>query len=386
LTETVSGGRANAFNSLELLLGNCVACATPFSLNVTNVIDTSATLSWFESDSVVGSDLRYRLVGDTSWIEIDNANTPFDLNGLIGCSDYEFQVAATCTDTTTGYSESYLFSTEGCCFAPENISINAVSNDEIVISWDPAFAALGYVINSKTQYDTEWTQTTVNSSSITFSDLSVCTNYEFELATICTIDSTSEFSDTLYYTTECPCAIPENIDTIDVYDYNATILWDASENADHYNLRYRVFGGIEWTIVQTTDISVTLDSLDLCTFYQYQVQTICPIANSEFSDANIFKSACTVGISELENVANLSIYPNPIIDQFVININLVEKEDIFVEIYNTSGQLMRSNLFVDSQSGPNTLEINGLEDLPSGLYFVKMQIGSGQLTKKVIKN
>ena len=206
------------------------------------------------------------------------------------------------------------------------------------------------------------------------------------LATICTVDSTSEFSDTLFYTTECPCAIPENIDTVDVFDYNATIFWDATENADHYNLRYRIFGGIEWTTIQTTDVSVTLDSLDLCTFYQYQVQTICPIANSEFSDPTIFKSACTVGISELENVTDLSIYPNPIFDQLIININLVEKEDIFVEIYNTSGQLMRSNLYADLQSGQNTLEIKSLEKLPSGLYFVKMQIGGEQITKKVIKN
>ena len=385
LNETVTGGRANAFNSLELLLGNCEACATPFALNATNVIDTSATLSWFESDSVLVSDLRYRIVGDTSWINIEDASTPYDLNGLFGCSDYEFQVAATCTDTSTEYSESYLFSTEGCCFAPENISINAVSNDEIVISWDPAFAALGYVINSKTQYDSEWTETIVNSSSITFSDLSVCTNYEFELATICTIDSTSEFSDTLYFTTECPCAIPENIDTSDVFDYNATIFWDASDNADYYNLRYRIFGGIDWTTVQTSDISFTLDSLDFCTFYQYQVQTICPIANSEFSDVKIFKSACTVGLSDLENVNGLSIYPNPIVDQLLIDFNLTEHENILIKIFNTTGQIVRSVNFKDNIIGHNTLRINNLNDIPAGLYFIEMQVGTQSITKKVIK-
>ena len=130
LLETTSGGRANAFKSLELLLQNCGTCVTPYSLEATNVIDTSAILSWFESDSVLVADLRYRMVGDTTWIEINDAENPYELTGLAGCNEYEFQVAATCSDTATAFSDSYFFDTEGCCFEPQNISINPISMSE----------------------------------------------------------------------------------------------------------------------------------------------------------------------------------------------------------------------------------------------------------------
>jgi hypothetical protein len=385
LLETVSGGRANAFKSLELLLGNCGSCTTPYSLNATNVIDTSATLSWFESDSVLVADLRYRMVGDTIWVEVDDASNPYDLTGLLGCNEYEYQVAATCSDSATDYSNSYFFNTEGCCFEPQNISIDPVSADEIILSWDSTYAALGYIVNYKDANAPDWTSLQVTNSFVSINNLDGCTNYKFELATICTQDSISGFSDTLFYVTECICDFPANIDTMDVLEENTTIIWDESANAESYVLRYRQFGLVDWNIFETTDLYQELDSLKPCTNYQYQVQTICPIGNSIFSQLSIFKTICPVGINEIEGVSELIIYPNPVVDELLVELKLTTKKEISIQIINTTGQLIKSVDFENTTQGHNQLKINDLKNLPKGLYFVKIKSGDQSILKKIIK-
>lgn len=385
LTETVTGGRANAFKSLELLLGNCGSCSTPFSLNATSIVDTSATLSWFESDSVLVADLRYRMIGSTTWIDVSDASTPYELTGLSGCNEYEFQVAATCSDTTTDYSNSYVFSTEGCCFEPQNITINPVSTTEIIISWDSIYAALGYIVNYKDETAQNWTSIEVTTSSAPISDLESCTNYEFELATICSQDSTSGFSQTLFFATECICETPANVDTLNVLQESATIIWDASENAIAYNVRYRQFGLIDWNNYETSDLFLKVDSLIFCTNYQYQVQTICPIGNSSFSQMQIFKTLCTTGIHEIEEVSDLTIYPNPVIDEFYVQFELSNQKEIAIQIINTAGQVITSSNFGSRIQGFNQLKINDLTDLPKGIYFVKINLGDQAILKKIIK-
>jgi subtilisin family serine protease len=385
LLETSTGGRVNAFNSLQLLLGNCGACPTPYSLNSANLTDTSAVLSWFESDSILVSDLRYKPVGDTTWIEINDVSAPFELTGLVGCDDYEFQVAATCSDTATGYSNSHFFSTEGCCLAPENINIEPVSVDEILLSWDSIYGALGYIIEYKAESDLGSTILQVNNSSAAITNLSACTIYQFELATVCTPDSTSEYSDTIFYTTECPCGVPENIDTIDVMIENATIAWDAALYGENYIIRYRKFGLIDWIFDETTDVFLTLNSLQGCTIYQYQIQTICPIGNSNFSGSKIFKTACPVGIDEIEGVSGLVIYPNPVINELLIGFDLETQKDISIQLFNTAGQLLKSTFFKNTIQGNNQLEIKNLGDLPKGLYFVKISSEDQTILKKIIK-
>ncbi len=385
LLETVTGGRANAFNSLQLILENCGSCPTPGSLSAENLSDTSATLSWFESDSVLVSDLRYRIVGDTSWIEIDDVSAPFDLTGLLGCSDYEFQVEANCSDTISGFSNSSFFSTEGCCYNPQNIVIAPVSMDEIIISWDSIYGVMGYLVNYKAEEDANWTPVETNSASISINNLAACTEYLFELATICTPDSTSGFSDTLSYLTDCPCEMPENIDTFDILTEFATIIWDDATNAENYEVRFRQFGLSEWNYNETPNLYIVLDSLIPCTNYQYQVRTLCPIAISNFSGIRIFKTACPVGIDEIEGLSDLILFPNPVDDKLQIEFDLKSQKEISILIYNTSGQLVNSAFFEDTSTGHNQLVINNLGDMAKGLYFVKINLGNQSLLKKIIK-
>ncbi len=384
--ETVTGGRVNVFNSLQLLMQDCGGCSVPYALNATNVIDTSALLSWYQADSVISVELRYRLADDTTWTIVQDAVSPFLLSGLAGCDDYVFQVAGMCGDTSTAFSDSFAFSTEGCCFAPGNIIINPISDDEIEIVWDSAYAALGYIVHFKDQNATEWNSQTVNVSSAAFGDLSVCTIYEFELATLCTPDSVSEFSQTLVYTMDCPCDLPLTVDTVDVFTDNATIVWDACENADTYLLRYRRFGLVDWQYFQTNDLFQIIDSLLPCTFYQYQIQTVCPIANSDFSIPKNFKTDCISSNIELETISDIGIYPNPFTNKLLLEFELAAPKDIIIRLYNPAGQLMVAQYHDQLAQGHNQLLIENLDHLAKGIYFLKMNIDGQFVVRKIVKD
>ena len=166
---------------------------------------------------------------------------------------------------------------------------------------------------------------------------------------------------------------------------NATVIWDASSNAEMYSVRYRKFGLIDWNVLETNELYLTIDSLEPCTNYQYQVRTVCPIANSNFSNSNIFKTLCPVGINEIEGLSDLVVYPNPVVDELLVEFDLANQKDISVKIFNTTGQLISSSSFNNTNQGHNQLKINDLSNMSMGLYFIKINLGDQSILKKVIK-
>ena len=93
---TVTGGRLNVNNSMNLLLNNCGACPGPYNLSTSETIDISTQISWTLSDTVPTADLRWRLMGDTIWNPLLNITSPFLLDGLTTCTEYEYQVKSSC--------------------------------------------------------------------------------------------------------------------------------------------------------------------------------------------------------------------------------------------------------------------------------------------------
>lgn len=104
---TVTGGRINAFNSLQSIMDNCGACPTPYSVNAEAVDATTATVSW-NSTSAGPFNLQYHPVGDTTWTVMNGlVNTSFQASNLQPCTAYEFQVEAVCDSLSSGYSSTF---------------------------------------------------------------------------------------------------------------------------------------------------------------------------------------------------------------------------------------------------------------------------------------
>ena len=82
---------------------------------------------------------------------------------------------------------------------------------------------------------------------------------------------------------------------------------------------------------------------------------------------------------ELVNNFNLSYYPNPVAN--TLNLKTDEAIDE-IRIYSVLGQEVMRKKYTTSQ-----LQINlDMQQLNSGTYFVKVQIGDKTKTVKIIKN
>lgn len=182
---TVTGDRLNVNNSMQLLLAACGPCPEPYNLGTQNLTDTQANLVWTSPGSAISDTLRWRVVGDTNWTVINGVSSPLLLNGLTGCTDYEFEVKSSCDTIASGYSSTYLFRTDGCCELPQNISLTGITETTTTATWESILAATGYNLRYRTIGTTTWVTATTTDTTIELTGLTGCTAYEIEIQTIC---------------------------------------------------------------------------------------------------------------------------------------------------------------------------------------------------------
>lgn len=182
--EVKTGGRVNAFNSLQILLQSCGPCPKPYSIALTNVIDTSAFLTWKSTDSTLQTILRWRMAGDTIWNSQENAVSPFAFTGLLACTEYEFQLEDACADTTSGYTNPFIFKTDGCCEPPGGLKVNFVISTGAVAFWNSVYAANSYNLLLTSSQGSQLFEG-LTDTLFTLSNLEPCTDYAVQVQTVC---------------------------------------------------------------------------------------------------------------------------------------------------------------------------------------------------------
>lgn len=160
--EVATGGRLNAFNSLQLLMGSCgeELCLNPFGLDYTIEADTLINFTWTsfsENDTVA---MRYRLLGTDEWFYLDSLyEGNYTFSNLDYCSAYEFEIASECLGDTLElleYSNNTIVETNGCCIPPEAVSEEDVTVSGVEIFWETDFNIDGYEIYYRLSNETEW--------------------------------------------------------------------------------------------------------------------------------------------------------------------------------------------------------------------------------------
>jgi serine protease len=224
---TVSGGRLNINNSLQALMNNCQDCQPPTSVNPQQITDTSAEISWINNDSITQVDLRYRIEGTLDWTENIDVQSPFRLNGLLACTEYEFQLKAYCQEDVLEYSGSRLFKTDGCCEAPipESILLSDITTDAATISWPSVLAADNYILRWREQGKTVWQDISGLATLVRLTGLSTCTDYEYQLVLNCSDDRTD--ASPIFNFNTLGCGVCEEADYCDPGSYDATGEWIA---------------------------------------------------------------------------------------------------------------------------------------------------------------
>lgn len=99
------------------------------------------------------------------------------------------------------------------------------------------------------------------------------------------------------------------------------------------------------------------------------------------TDVVSFQATVLSSLSTTEDRSTLNMFPNPTRGNVVVELDLVEQADVFVNITNVTGQNIMSHYLGAITSSKVELET---AELPTGIYMVQFNIGSEQITKKLI--
>jgi len=91
----------------------------------------------------------------------------------------------------------------------------------------------------------------------------------------------------------------------------------------------------------------------------------------------------TVEVSDIENI-DINIYPNPFIDHLKVELHHLQGNNIKVNITNILGKELYTSV-LESNSSYTEFIIHELNVLPVGMYFLRVNSGNQELTKKIMK-
>jgi len=263
--ETVSGGRLNVFNSLNLLLESCSSsdCLIPFSIAANSEDGVIYTVSWSGIESMLSFNFRYREVGAADWIEtLGMTETEITLDELLWCSDYEFQVNADCSDETSEWSNTFFISTDGCCEPPSALEIVQLEQESVLIQWPDVLAANSYMVLIVDEDGTETIIADLLESEILIPELSPCSEYTVSVQSNCADETDSGYSDEITFTTfGCGSCVDNEYCTSfgNVEDeYLGRVIVSTIDNNSGSDGGYGDYTGISAVLERQTDYTIIL--------------------------------------------------------------------------------------------------------------------------------
>lgn len=232
LGEVQTGGRVNAFNSLQILMDRCIRCEKPFGFGVENTLDISSEIIWTSSDSTLQTDLRWRSLVGSDWDTLENVESPYLFGDLEACTSYEFQLNDVCQDTMSGYTDSYVFETDGCCRSPEDIVISNISNTSVMVEWNSVLAAISYDLVVSSSFGS-FTIGGLIDANFELTALNPCTEYSIQIVVVCE-GGTMDISEPIVFTT-LGCGACFDADYCPSEGEDATAEWIAEVSLNDLN-------------------------------------------------------------------------------------------------------------------------------------------------------
>lgn len=208
MNATLNGPRVSILTSLGGTTPGTTTstvCNVPTGLNITSITSGGTTLNW-SSTGAVSYNLRYKPSASTIWINTSTASTSKIISGLTASTAYEFQVASVCSSTSSSaFSSSATFTTLASsvttsCNVPSGLNATQVSKSGATLNWSST-GVTSYSVRYKPTTSTIWTNASTTGTSLAVSGLSSSTTYEFQVASVCSGTTLSNYSASNLFTT-----------------------------------------------------------------------------------------------------------------------------------------------------------------------------------------
>ena len=183
--KVLTDGRLNLGMLTEQQQSGCSSCPPPFDIKVENAEATSFVLRWLQLTGQTNPSLRWKKETDSLWQYMVNVSSPWTLSGLDTCTAYTVGLNINCGGENSGWSFDRVFSTRGCCLAPEGLEITGITSTSAELNWSTGADANTYVVSWMENGGYAWTDTTVNASGTVLYGLSPCTEYFVKVGVHC---------------------------------------------------------------------------------------------------------------------------------------------------------------------------------------------------------
>ncbi len=87
----------------------------------------------------------------------------------------------------------------------------------------------------------------------------------------------------------------------------------------------------------------------------------------------------------LDSESLFRVYPNPFVDKLVLDFYSHDRQDITIELIRSTGELLYTKPVVVGYTSINRIEINEFENLPNGIYFLRIKTKTAQHVQRVVK-
>lgn len=112
---TISGGRINSKNSIDLLMAQvCSSCTPPGNIVTTTINDNDATITYDNVPDANDYIVYIQEAGTGNWSSFTTTNLTYNFTGLNSCTTYEYYIESDCGSETSVPSTTFTFNTSGC--------------------------------------------------------------------------------------------------------------------------------------------------------------------------------------------------------------------------------------------------------------------------------
>ena len=272
-------------------------------------------------------------------------------------------------DTKEIYNSNFAFPYTKHCYPIQNLTLNQ-NGDENTLTWDaPEEGSPIYYnvyINGKL--------VTENESVLSYTFNTTEEAFTAEVVAVYKDNKTSVGVAKLFGVVEedsITVVAPNNLTANPTSSSSISLTWNSVKDVTSYNI-YR-----DTVLIKNiTETNYTDENLEYNTEYCYTVTAIFDNVESEHSNEVCVK---TLGenINELKD--SFYLYPNPVNDKLYIETQ-TQTQTLTIEIYDIYGRLqdyktirLQDNVAID------------VENLKSGIYFVKINTEKGNIVKRIIK-
>jgi Zn-dependent metalloprotease len=90
-----------------------------------------------------------------------------------------------------------------------------------------------------------------------------------------------------------------------------------------------------------------------------------------------------VGIEEIKNISNISLYPNPTASESILELNILQPTTLTIELLDITGKLERQ-IYMSNYNQLGAMRFS-IDAVSQGVHFVRVKTSEGEATVKLVK-